>query len=118
MSSRRREQPPVDDVAGNVGLTPMRLAQVLQRWASLTTTAFLRAISVEHVRELLRSSAAALDEAHPVGLSGPAAPCHPALGRSGALTGYYWGLARKQAMIAWEAGRVVPPRPSRESGIA
>lgn len=33
-------------------------------------------------------------------------PCHRALGRSGALTGYYWGLARKQAMIAWEAGRI------------
>ena len=32
-------------------------------------------------------------------------PCHRALGRSGALTGYHWGLARKQAMIAWEAGR-------------
>ena len=32
-------------------------------------------------------------------------PCHRALGRSGALTGYHWGLARKQAMIAWEAAR-------------
>ncbi len=31
--------------------------------------------------------------------------CHRALGRSGALTGYHWGLVRKQAMIAWEAGR-------------
>jgi AraC family transcriptional regulator of adaptative response/methylated-DNA-[protein]-cysteine methyltransferase len=27
------------------------------------------------------------------------------LGRSGALTGYHWGLARKQAIIGWEAGR-------------
>jgi AraC family transcriptional regulator of adaptative response/methylated-DNA-[protein]-cysteine methyltransferase len=33
-------------------------------------------------------------------------PCHRVLGRSGALTGYHWGLARKQAMIGWEAGRV------------
>ena len=32
-------------------------------------------------------------------------PCHRVLGRSGALTGYHWGLTRKQAMIAWEAGR-------------
>jgi len=30
-------------------------------------------------------------------------PCHRVLGRSGALTGYYWGLPRKQAMLAWEA---------------
>ncbi len=31
-------------------------------------------------------------------------PCHRVVGRSGALTGYYWGTARKQAMLAWEAG--------------
>jgi AraC family transcriptional regulator of adaptative response/methylated-DNA-[protein]-cysteine methyltransferase len=31
-------------------------------------------------------------------------PCHRVLGRSGALTGYHWGLPRKQAMIGWEAG--------------
>ena len=32
-------------------------------------------------------------------------PCHRVLGRSGALTGYHWGLARKQAIIGWEAGQ-------------
>ena len=32
------------------------------------------------------------------------APCHRVLGASGALTGYHWGLVRKQAIIAWEAG--------------
>jgi AraC family transcriptional regulator of adaptative response/methylated-DNA-[protein]-cysteine methyltransferase len=31
-------------------------------------------------------------------------PCHRVLGRSGALTGYHWGLTRKQAMLGWEAG--------------
>jgi AraC family transcriptional regulator, regulatory protein of adaptative response / methylated-DNA-[protein]-cysteine methyltransferase len=32
-------------------------------------------------------------------------PCHRVLGRSGALTGYHWGLERKQAIIGWEAGK-------------
>lgn len=32
-------------------------------------------------------------------------PCHRVLGRSGALTGYHWGVTRKQAMLGWEAGR-------------
>ena len=32
-------------------------------------------------------------------------PCHRVIARSGALTGYHWGLARKQAIIGWEAGR-------------
>lgn len=33
-------------------------------------------------------------------------PCHRVLGASGALTGYHWGIARKQAIIGWEAGRL------------
>jgi AraC family transcriptional regulator of adaptative response/methylated-DNA-[protein]-cysteine methyltransferase len=31
-------------------------------------------------------------------------PCHRALGKSGALTGYHWGLTRKRAILGWEAG--------------
>ena len=36
-------------------------------------------------------------------------PCHRVLGRSGALTGYHWGLTRKQAILGWEAGRSSNP---------
>ncbi len=32
-------------------------------------------------------------------------PCHRALRSDGTLGGYYWGLGRKRALIAWEAGR-------------
>lgn len=32
-------------------------------------------------------------------------PCHRALGSSGALTGYHWGLTRKRAILGWEAGQ-------------
>jgi len=32
-------------------------------------------------------------------------PCHRAIGKSGALTGYHWGLTRKRAILGWEAGR-------------
>jgi len=34
-------------------------------------------------------------------------PCHRVLRKSGELGGYHWGLARKQAIIGWEAA----PRP-------
>lgn len=34
-------------------------------------------------------------------------PCHRAVGKSGALTGYHWGLTRKRAMLGWEAGQLV-----------
>jgi len=32
-------------------------------------------------------------------------PCHRVLGKSGAITGYHWGLTRKRAMLGWEAGK-------------
>ncbi len=34
-------------------------------------------------------------------------PCHRVVGKSGALTGYHWGLTRKRAMLGWEAGKLV-----------
>jgi AraC family transcriptional regulator, regulatory protein of adaptative response / methylated-DNA-[protein]-cysteine methyltransferase len=33
-------------------------------------------------------------------------PCHRVIGKSGDLTGYHWGITRKQAMLGWEAGKV------------
>jgi len=39
-------------------------------------------------------------------------PCHRVLGRSGDLTGYHWGLSRKQALIGWEAGQLLVAAPA------
>ena len=36
-------------------------------------------------------------------------PCHRALGKSGALTGYHWGVTRKRAMLGWEAAQLQKP---------
>src|SRR5262249_25655539 len=33
-------------------------------------------------------------------------PCHRVLGKSGAITGYHWGMTRKRAMLGWETARV------------
>lgn len=33
-------------------------------------------------------------------------PCHRALGKSGALTGYHWGLTRKRVILGWEAAQL------------
>jgi AraC family transcriptional regulator of adaptative response/methylated-DNA-[protein]-cysteine methyltransferase len=42
-------------------------------------------------------------------------PCHRALGKSGALTGYHWGITRKRAMLGWETGCVHSALPKAHS---
>ena len=71
LSTRWRDQPSVEDVAAEVGLSPSHFQHVFKRWAGLTPKAFLQAITLERARELLRDSASVLDAAYDVGLSGP-----------------------------------------------
>ena len=57
--------------------------------------------------------------ANPVAL---AIPCHRVVGASGALTGYRWGLERKQALLTQEAVAMSTPRqpspqPSAGTGV-
>src|SRR5579863_5156682 len=66
-----RDQPGIERIAAEVGLSPSHFQHVFKRWAGLTPKAFLQAITIEHARELLRESASVLDTAYDVGLSGP-----------------------------------------------
>jgi len=66
-----REQPDVETVAESVGVTPTELHHLFRRWAGLTPKAFLQALTLDHARTLLRSSASVLDASFEVGLSGP-----------------------------------------------
>ena len=36
-------------------------------------------------------------------------PCHRVIQQSGAIGGYYWGPARKRAMLGWAAARFARP---------
>lgn len=44
-------------------------------------------------------------------------PCHRAVGSTGALTGYHWGLTRKRAMLGWEAASVGKVKPDAQGTL-
>ncbi len=71
VTKRWRDQPSIEAIAENAGVSASHLQAVFKRWAGLTPKAFLQAITIERARELLRDSATVLDAAYEVGLSGP-----------------------------------------------
>jgi AraC family transcriptional regulator of adaptative response/methylated-DNA-[protein]-cysteine methyltransferase len=75
-------------------------------WQSLLKIPFGKAVTYSSVaRDIGQPTASravgAAIGANPISF---VVPCHRAVGKSGALTGYHWGLTRKRAILGWEAG--------------
>jgi AraC family transcriptional regulator of adaptative response/methylated-DNA-[protein]-cysteine methyltransferase len=75
-------------------------------WQSLLKIPFGKAVTYSDVaRDIGQPTASravgAAIGANPISF---VVPCHRAVGKSGALTGYHWGLTRKRAILGWEAG--------------
>jgi AraC family transcriptional regulator of adaptative response/methylated-DNA-[protein]-cysteine methyltransferase len=66
-----RSQPEIETIAHAAGVSATDLHHLFRRWCGLTPKAFLQALTLNHARELLRSSASVLETAYEVGLSGP-----------------------------------------------
>jgi AraC family transcriptional regulator of adaptative response/methylated-DNA-[protein]-cysteine methyltransferase len=66
-----REQPRVEALADQVGLTTDETHLVFRRWCGLTPKAFLQAVTLDHAKRLLKADANLLDAALELGLSGP-----------------------------------------------
>jgi len=66
-----RAQPEIEEVAEAAAVSATELHHLFRRWCGLTPKAFLQALTLNHARDLLRSSASVLDTAYEVGLSGP-----------------------------------------------
>jgi AraC family transcriptional regulator, regulatory protein of adaptative response / methylated-DNA-[protein]-cysteine methyltransferase len=116
----------VEDRAGTAGLAqrvfdtkmwradqPLRVVLIgtdfeVRVWETLLKIPMGRAVSYSDIASKIKNPKASRAVGAAVGRNPVSfvVPCHRALGKSGALTGYHWGITRKQAMLGWEAGQV------------
>ena len=77
-------------------------------WETLLKIPMGRAVSYSDIANKIKAPNASRAVGAAVGKNPVSfvVPCHRALGKDGKLTGYHWGITRKQAMLGWEAGRV------------
>lgn len=70
ISANWRDQPDLDAVAREAGLSPAHFQRLFTRWAGISPKEFVQALTLDHAREMLEGSASVLDTAYEVGLSG------------------------------------------------
>lgn len=77
-------------------------------WETLLKIPMGRAVSYSDIALKLKAPKAARAVGAAIGKNPVSfvVPCHRALGKDGKLTGYHWGITRKQAILGWEAGRM------------
>lgn len=71
IGANRLDQPDLDQVAQDVGLSPHHFQRLFSRWAGVSPKKFLGFLTVQHARKLLAQGDSVLDTALDVGLSGP-----------------------------------------------
>ena len=69
LENHYREQPSLEDVASNIGLSEFHFQRVFTRWAGVSPKRFLQFLTKEGAKELLGRSENLLETTHQVGLS-------------------------------------------------
>jgi AraC family transcriptional regulator of adaptative response/methylated-DNA-[protein]-cysteine methyltransferase len=92
---------------------PLRVVMIgtdfqLRVWEALLRIPMGRAVSYSSIAKGIGAPKASRAVGAAVGANPMSfvVPCHRAVGKSGALTGYHWGLTRKRAILGWEAGQL------------
>lgn len=65
------EQPPLEDVAAAVNMSPYHFQRLFTRWAGVSPKQFLRCLTLDHAKHTLKESGDLLEAAYGAGLSGP-----------------------------------------------
>lgn len=71
LDAHRLEQPGLDVLAAEAGLSPHQLHRLFTKWAAITPKDFLQLLTLESACRMLRDGISVLDTALETGLSGP-----------------------------------------------
>lgn len=71
LEEHARSQPLLDEVAAHVGLSKYHFQRLFRRWAGVSPKQFLRVLTVDHAKDLLRAGAPVLTTTFETGLSSP-----------------------------------------------
>ena len=71
ITKSRLEQPTLEDLAADLGVSPFHLQRVFQAWAGVSPKQFLKSLTREAALERLAAGESVLDAALSAGLSGP-----------------------------------------------
>jgi len=69
LENHYKEQPSLEEVAANIGLSEYHFQRIFTRWAGVSPKRFLQFLTKEGAKELLNKSENLLDTTHQVGLS-------------------------------------------------
>jgi AraC family transcriptional regulator of adaptative response/methylated-DNA-[protein]-cysteine methyltransferase len=69
LETHYKDQPSLEDVAANVGLSEYHFQRLFTRWAGVSPKRFLQFVTKESAKELLKQSENLLDTTHQIGLS-------------------------------------------------
>jgi AraC family transcriptional regulator of adaptative response/methylated-DNA-[protein]-cysteine methyltransferase len=69
LENHYKEQPSLEEVAANIGLSEYHFQRIFTRWAGVSPKRFLQFLTKEGAKELLSQSENLLDTTHQVGLS-------------------------------------------------
>lgn len=65
-----KDQPDLDEIAGNSHLSPYHFQRLFTAWAGVSPKKFLQYISIDHAKKMLAAQASLADAAYETGLSG------------------------------------------------
>ncbi|MEL6236244.1 MAG: bifunctional helix-turn-helix domain-containing protein/methylated-DNA--[protein]-cysteine S-methyltransferase [Pseudomonadota bacterium] len=71
IGERREDQPQLDEIAAEMGLSPAYFQREFSRWVGVSPKRYLQYLTLDHARALLRERFSVLDAALETGLSGP-----------------------------------------------